>query len=240
MIDGLAIQVGDGRSTRFWEDTWLQVGKLKDSFPRLFLISNKKGSVIGDCGFWNGLEWVWHFQWRRGLRQWETETLDQMLQVLQSIRLIAEVQDRVVWKFDKEGVFTNSFVQTLQGESLDEELLRYRFTKKIWKDLVPPQVEFFSWFVLVGRVNTKDRLNRLGILQQNDTMCMLCKKDTENIQHLFITCEYSWQVWCAWASAFGQEWIIPRIVKEQFESWRSVLMRKEVRKYWLVGFFSVI
>ncbi|XP_016185354.1 uncharacterized protein LOC107626987 [Arachis ipaensis] len=56
MIDGLAMKVGDGRSTRFWEDTWLQVEKLKDSFPRLFLISNQKGSVTGECGFWDGIE----------------------------------------------------------------------------------------------------------------------------------------------------------------------------------------
>ncbi|KAL4322009.1 hypothetical protein AHAS_Ahas14G0167600 [Arachis hypogaea] len=96
MIDGFAMEVGDGRSTRFSEDTWFQVGKLKDSFPRLFPISNQKGSVIGDCGFWDGIEWVWHFQWRRELRQWETDTLDQLLHVLQSVRLVADVQDRVV------------------------------------------------------------------------------------------------------------------------------------------------
>ncbi|XP_057740275.1 uncharacterized protein LOC130957436 [Arachis stenosperma] len=96
MIDGLAIEVGDGRTTRFWEDTWLQIGKLKDCYPRLFFISNQKGSPIGDCGFWDGIEWVWHFQWRRELRQWESETLDQLMHALQSVRLIAEVQDRVV------------------------------------------------------------------------------------------------------------------------------------------------
>ncbi|XP_029144056.1 uncharacterized protein [Arachis hypogaea] len=168
MIDGLAKEVGDGRSTRFWEDTWLQVGKPKDNFPRLFLISNQKGLVIGDCGFWDGIEWVWHFQWRRELRQWETNVLNQLLHVLQSV---------------------------LQEETLDEELLSYRFTKEIWKGLVPPRVKLFSWFVLV---------------------------------------------WCAWVSVFGQEWIIPGTVKEQFESWRFVSMKKEIRKYWLVEFFSVI
>ncbi|KAL4349856.1 hypothetical protein AHAS_Ahas10G0083800 [Arachis hypogaea] len=71
-------------------------------------------------------------------------------------------------------------------------------------------------------------------------MCMLCKKDAENIQHLFITCEYSWHVCCAWVSAFGQKWIIPGTMKEQFESWRAVPMRKEEHRYWIVGFFSVI
>ncbi|XP_015957168.1 uncharacterized protein LOC107481404 [Arachis duranensis] len=105
MIDGLAMEVGDERSTRFWDDTWLQ--------------------------------------WRREPRQWETDTLNQLLNVLQSVRLIADVQDRVV----------------LQEETLDEELLRFRFTKEIWKGLVPFGVELFAWFVLVGRVNTKDRLS---------------------------------------------------------------------------------
>ncbi|QHO18606.1 External alternative NAD(P)H-ubiquinone oxidoreductase B1 [Arachis hypogaea] len=37
----------------------------------------------------------------------------------------------------------------LQEETLDEELLKYKFTKEIWKGLVPSRVELFAWFVLV-------------------------------------------------------------------------------------------
>ncbi|KAL4286952.1 hypothetical protein AHAS_Ahas19G0137600 [Arachis hypogaea] len=87
-----------------------------------------------------------------------------MLLALQSVRLIAAVQDRVVWKFGKECVYTtNSFVQVLQEATSDEEILRYKFTKGIWRGLVPPRVELFTWFVLIGRVNTKDRLSRYGV-----------------------------------------------------------------------------
>ncbi|XP_052114173.1 uncharacterized protein LOC107478348 [Arachis duranensis] len=182
MIDGLAIEVGDGRTTKFWEDTWLQIEKLKDCYPRLFFISNQKGSPIGDCGFWDRIEWIWHFQWRRELHQWESETLDQLLYALQSVGLIAEVQDRV-------------------EATMDEEILRYRFIKEIWRGLVPPRVELFSWFALIGRINTKDRLSRLE---------------------------------------FGQKWTAPGTLKDHFESWRYMSMRQEVRKFWLVGFFSVI
>ncbi|XP_016195906.1 uncharacterized protein LOC107636951 [Arachis ipaensis] len=126
MIDGLAIEVGDGRATRFWEDTWLQSGKLKDSFSRLFLVSNNKGYV-------------------------------------------------------------------LQEHTLKDDISRYKYTNGIWKGLVPPGVKFFTWFVLVGRVNTKDRLNRLGIIDRNDNICVMCNKDLESVQHLFVTCEYDWQ-----------------------------------------------
>ncbi|XP_016206859.1 uncharacterized protein LOC107647279 [Arachis ipaensis] len=241
MIDGLAIEVGDGRTTRFWEDTWLQIGKLKDCYPRLFCISNKKGSPIWDCGFWDGIEWVWHFQWRRELRQWESETLDQLLNAFQFVRLIAEVQDRVVWKFDKEGVYTtNSFVQVLQEATLDEDILRYRFTKEIWRGFVLPRVELFSWFALIGRINTKDWLSRLGILGPHDNLCVLCKKAVESVHYLLVACEFSWQVWCGWSSEFGLKWTAPGTLKDHFESWRYMHMRQEVRKFWLVGFFSMI
>ncbi|KAL4344617.1 hypothetical protein AHAS_Ahas11G0196300 [Arachis hypogaea] len=86
-------------------------------------------------------------------------------------------------------------IEVLEEETLDEEFLRYRFTKEIWKGLVLPRVELFAWFVLV---------------------------------------------WCAWISVFGQTWVIPGTLKEHFESWRSMPMRKERRKCWLIGFFSVI
>ncbi|XP_016204928.1 uncharacterized protein LOC107645423 [Arachis ipaensis] len=41
MINGLSMEVGDGRDTRFWEDVWLLGGLLKDRFPRLYSVSNQ-------------------------------------------------------------------------------------------------------------------------------------------------------------------------------------------------------
>ncbi|QHO08772.1 uncharacterized protein DS421_14g475570 [Arachis hypogaea] len=121
-----------------------------------------------------------------------------------------------------------------------DDILSYKFTKKIWKDLVPPKVELFSWFVLVGRVNTKERLSRLGIIKMNDNICVLCKKDVEIVLHLFATCEYSWQVWCAWIKEFGRKWTIPNTLKDHFESWRTMLCTTELRKCWQIGFFSIL
>ncbi|KAL4274722.1 hypothetical protein AHAS_Ahas20G0035600 [Arachis hypogaea] len=116
-----------------------------------------------------------------------------MLDVLQSISLIAEVQDKVVWQFDKEDIYsTNSFVHVLQEETLTDDVINYRFTNDIWKGLVPPRVELFTWFVLIGRMNSKDRLTRLCIIDQGDNMCILCRQDVENAPHLFVTCAFSW------------------------------------------------
>ncbi|KAL4300641.1 hypothetical protein AHAS_Ahas17G0221200 [Arachis hypogaea] len=62
---------------------------------------------------------------------------------------------------------------------LSEDVTSYSFTKTIWKGLVPPRMELFAWFVLVGRVNTKERLSRIGIISQDDKSCVLCNKDVE-------------------------------------------------------------
>ena len=55
VVSGLAMEVGNGMKTQFWEDNWVQGGALKVSFIRLFSISSQQGFVIGDCGFWDGL-----------------------------------------------------------------------------------------------------------------------------------------------------------------------------------------
>ncbi|KAL4357195.1 hypothetical protein AHAS_Ahas09G0162400 [Arachis hypogaea] len=87
MVRGLSLELEDGRRIRFWEDKWLPYDVLQDVFPRFFSISNQVGSVIGDCRFWDGLEWIWNFHWRRVLFQWELELVNQLHGVLQSVRL---------------------------------------------------------------------------------------------------------------------------------------------------------
>ncbi|XP_016206964.1 uncharacterized protein LOC107647403 [Arachis ipaensis] len=146
MITGLSMEVGDGRRTLFWEDVWLQGGSLKLRFPRLFSISNQQGSVIGDCGFWDGLEWVWNFQWRRGLYQWELELLNRLHEALRPINLASDKQDRLVWKYGKEGIFsTNSFVQVVQSETISEDITSFSFTRTIWKGVVNRNEERNRW-----------------------------------------------------------------------------------------------
>ncbi|XP_057734391.1 uncharacterized protein LOC130949772 [Arachis stenosperma] len=208
------MDVGNGRTTRFWEDGWLAGGVLKELFPRLFSVS----SLIGDCGFWDGLEWIWSFQWRRALFQWELELLNQLHEILRPVKLTTEREDRVVWKFDKTGIFSiNSFVQVMQEAAPPREITSYNFTSAIWRGFVPPRIELFSWFVLIERVNTKERLCKLGVLGQLDNMCTLCCKSIESVFHLFVGCEFIWQVWGAWLFALGRVWTIPGTLKQHFE-----------------------
>ncbi|XP_072077796.1 uncharacterized protein [Arachis hypogaea] len=48
--------------------------------------------------------------------------------------------------------------KVLQAEVLPVEITSYSFTSTIWRGFVPPRVELFTWFALVGKVNTRERL----------------------------------------------------------------------------------
>ncbi|KAL1348080.1 hypothetical protein AAHE18_07G053300 [Arachis hypogaea] len=99
------------------------------------------------------------------------------------------------------------------------------------------EVEVFGMFL--GRVNTKDRLSRLGVIVPSDNICVLCKKEVESVQHLFLLCE-AWQVWCSWLISVGQVWETSGTIRELFERWLGIHRRKHERKLWLAGLFAVI
>ncbi|XP_057760903.1 uncharacterized protein LOC130981324 [Arachis stenosperma] len=146
-----------------------------------------------------------------------------------------------MWKFENKGVFsTKSVIQVIQSETLSDEITSYSFTSLLWKGFVPPRIELFGWFVLVGRVNIKERLTKLGVNIQSDSTCVLCTKESESAEHLFLQCEVTWQVWCNLVRLFRREWVIPGTVKDMFESWWGMHNRQQGHQMWMTAFFAVI
>ncbi|XP_052110147.1 uncharacterized protein LOC127741510 [Arachis duranensis] len=74
----------------------------------------------------------------------------------------------------------------MQETVTPEEIRSYSFTSAVWRGFVPHRVELFTWFVLIERMNTKERLSKLGILGPRDDLCALCSKAVESAFHLFI------------------------------------------------------
>ncbi|MCI74939.1 receptor-like kinase, partial [Trifolium medium] len=51
--------IGNGLSTSFWADPWLEEVPLKDQFPRLFQVSIDQGVQVESVGRWDGGVWNW-------------------------------------------------------------------------------------------------------------------------------------------------------------------------------------
>lgn len=63
----------------------------------------------------------------------------------------------------------------------------------VWKHSTPPKMAFVFWLAVKGRLLTLDRTPYL----QLGPFCPLCKHQTENHQHLFFSCGFSFKVWCS-------------------------------------------
>lgn len=56
-----------------------------------------------------------------------------------------------------------------------------------------PRSLFITWLAIQGRLSTSNRLANWGI--QCQTVCYLCKTETESADNLFFKCEYVAAIW---------------------------------------------
>lgn len=65
--------------------------------------------------------------------------------------------------------------------------------KLVWYSQCIPKHAFILWLAINNRLATQDRIQKWGNYAVN--RCHLCKKDTEDLEHLFFSCEFSEGVW---------------------------------------------
>ena len=108
-------KLGDEMNTSFWNDKWHSDGVLRNLYPRLFALSTQKNFMVGELGIRTGEGRGWEFTWRRPLFEWEGDSLQNLLSVLEGVRL-GGGSDVWVWRLGEEGVFTvNSCYKLLEG-----------------------------------------------------------------------------------------------------------------------------
>ena len=114
-------------------------------------------------------------------------------------------------------------------------VFRIRF---VMQRVAPPKVELLVCFAMLGKLNTKDRLTRLNIINNLDVNCVLCSEQEESIDHLFFACKCAWRPW--WLSKWKVPWVMHNNPRCAFESWLEVKLNKRQKKQWCVCFFGVI
>ena len=86
--------------------------------------------------------------------------------------------------------FSDAVLQLRVGE-----VNRYGYAAKVWCKVAPAKVEMFVWFLVLGKLNTKDRLVHLNVIDSANVNCVLCNEHEESIQHLFFSCKVAWLLW---------------------------------------------
>lgn len=106
-----------------------------------------------------------------------------------SVTLQPSQSDRFVWKWSADGKYSvsSSYRAFFAGSS---SLLG---AKELWRVKAPPKVKLFFWLALHRQIWTSARRQRHG-LQASDE-CALCCQASETVDHLFLGCVFSREVW---------------------------------------------
>ena len=237
--NGIKMMVGNGEKTRFWEDVWLAELPLAEKFPRLYSISTQQQTHIADFGVWDDLSWSWNIIWRREFFEWELPAFYDLQAMLNDAILTQDVADKAVWIHHNSGAYkVKSFLNLMiDPQGLSQGMFAH--ANIVWRSLTPPKSELLLWFLMVGKLNTLDRLKRFNIRPDMDSICVLCKQEEESINHLFCYCPFTWNVWSAVLSWWGVTWVFPNSPRLAFESWIGVKGTKEQKKCWISWFYVV-
>lgn len=73
-------------------------------------------------------------------------------------------------------------------------------------------VKCLQWTIFVGEV----------VLEEFSDVCVLCGREKEDIDHLFVYCPFVHFLWCRFLKISGISWCMPLSVALVFEAWRFI------------------
>jgi hypothetical protein len=208
--------VGDGRSTIFWLDSWLNGVSLRTSAPTLFQYIPKRTSERLTVA-----EALPNRHWAQliygGVSVQATIEYLQIWHQTTNVHL-TDVPDQLVWRWQSDGKFSvrSAYLALHHGANPIPGCIL------IWEIWAPLRVKFFLWLALRRRHWTADRRRRHG-LDAHD-LCLLCGQEPESMDHIVVDCSFSRQLWFKAAHALGVH--LPQnpagSLLEWWSQWRSL------------------
>ena len=80
-----------------------------------------------------------------------------------------------------------------------------------------PKVDLFCWIVAHRSILTAENLRKRGL--EGPSICPLCKKNEENMDHLLISCPFSREVWREAISLNHSNFSVPELTEDLFTKW---------------------
>lgn len=188
MILGLRWHIGNGTNIKIWGDGWLLGGDFfwPTTSPRILNPNAHVSSLLNpDDGCWN-IELI---------RQVFNEA-DVKL-ILQIPRHQNRREDRLVWHFNNDGIYTvksgyHTYIQRIredQGASQPSSQL----WKRIWGAQVPNKFKHFIWRTAHDALPTKMNLCKRNIIEE--AVCPVCQTTIETTTHILRDCSLARTIW---------------------------------------------
>ena len=209
-LDHAKLKLGNGDRIRFWEDAWGESVPFKTKYPNLFRLSLLHNKPVSRflCSNSNQ-EPSWNLHFRRPVSERELEEVSNLLSSLGRVRVCGALEDKWVWVEEGSGLFTcKSLFKTLIDKPTFTPFNFYHF---IWKISIPSKLRVFGWLLILKKLNTQDLLQkRQPLLYVSPSWCVMCKKGSETVNHLFLHCSVAQKVWTNILQKFTISWVLPQ------------------------------
>ena len=160
--------LGNGESTLFWTDNWLQGTNIRCLAPAVFAAVPKRRRCVFVAEALQGRSWVHHITGPRTMRLL-TEFIG-LCNTLEQVQLCPGVPDTFAWRLTADQQYSASSAYGAMFLGCSRPL----GARQLWKTAAPPRIKFFFWLVMHGRCWTAHRRWRHG-LQESNT-CIICAK----------------------------------------------------------------
>ncbi|CAN0926381.1 LINE-1 reverse transcriptase homolog [Linum grandiflorum] len=209
-----------GGMCAFWFDYWVQGVRLCDAYPRIVAAAQSLDTNISDLCSFND-RWIWNIPLSTTLRGGALTEWQHLLNRLASMPadFLTAGPDSIVWPLEISSVFSvKSLRLALTSEKFPGEI---RFPHStIWNKGAPSKVQCFCWQVYLGKIASQDNLQKRGFLLAN--RCVLCYKELESIDHMFLSCEFTMSIWRKTSSALSIHGPLSSSVCDVISSWKGL------------------
>ncbi|MFS7921421.1 putative reverse transcriptase zinc-binding domain-containing protein [Helianthus anomalus] len=191
ITDELTVEVGNGKTIKFWLDRWSGDRSLRVTYPKIFKIAENKHARVADYVTVLQNENQWFITCSRPPNT--DEEWSQWSKLLQQINgsRVSGKEDRWGWKPDRNGIFSVAAVRNhLNKVEANQEDGEWKF----WNKWVPPKVNYFSWRAALEKISVKRELARRG-MSLNNLLCPRCGVNEETVDHLICECMSSQRIW---------------------------------------------
>jgi len=181
-----SVDIGNGKSTSFWDDVWLGDEALADRYPLVLSHYNFKRATVSEI-IGHGIE---NYMVPRVSHSARAE-LRQLSEELHQVNLTN-------LPYKRQSMFCN------QESKLDSGAL-YKMLKArgqpsssdsatfIWKSFAPPRVQMFMWLLSQNRLQSRSLLTLKKIM--SDPTCEVSGLHEETQTHIFYHCDMATQFW---------------------------------------------
>nr|GEX74538.1 RNA-directed DNA polymerase, eukaryota, reverse transcriptase zinc-binding domain protein [Tanacetum cinerariifolium] len=208
IFDFMKQKVCNGNTIKFWTDNWYNGGILKDIYPRLYALENRKDITVSSKLADPHL----NTSFRRDIiGGCELEQFQMFVDLVDSITL-APMEDRWVWNLEHSGEFSVASIR----RKIDDSRFPTIGDKIRWVKFVPIKINVFAWKVTVNALPTRYNLSRRGMDIQS-LSCPMCDCGIESTDHVFVGCDVFRQL----GRMISNWWNTPLVEMDTIAAWKT-------------------